>query len=121
MVQKQYFYPIFWKILIFLYLRSHNLYYFLLFLKTFFLIKTNVVLVFSFYKYTCSFIFIFILILCDMGTVHATYPIHFQWDEMTMKSTYIVLIVVAISVILLICYFILRLCIKSHNIDSDNE
>ena len=38
-----------------------------------------------------------------------------------MKSTYIVLIVVAISVALLICYFILRLCIKSHNIDSDNE
>ena len=56
-----------------------------------------------------------------MGTVHATYPIHFQWDEMTMKSTDIALIVVAISVTLLICYFILRLCIKSHNIDSDNE
>ena len=56
-----------------------------------------------------------------MGTVHATYPIHFQWDEMTMKSTYIALIVVAISVTLLICYFILRLCIKSQNIDSDNE
>ena len=37
-----------------------------------------------------------------------------------MKSTYIVLIFVAISVVLLICYFILRLC-KSHNIDSDNE
>ena len=56
-----------------------------------------------------------------MGTIHATYPIHFQWDEMIMKSTYVVLIVVAISVTLLICYFILRLCIKSHNIDSNNE
>ena len=56
-----------------------------------------------------------------MGTVHATYPIHFQWDEMTMKSTYMVLIVVAISLTLLICYFILRLCIKSQNIDSGNE
>ena len=78
-------------------------------------------LLYFFYKYTCSFIYLFTLILCDMGTVHATYPIHFQWDEMTMKSTYIVLIVVAISVILLICYFILRLCIKSHNIDSDSE
>ena len=55
-----------------------------------------------------------------MGTVYATYPIHFQWDEMTMKSTYIVLIVVTISVTLLICYFILRLCIKSHNINSDS-
>ena len=38
-----------------------------------------------------------------------------------MKSTYIVLIVSAISVTLLICYFILRLCIKSHNINSNNE
>ena len=56
-----------------------------------------------------------------MGTVHATYPIHFQWDKIIIKSTYIVLIVVAISVTLLICYFILRLCIKSHNINSDNE
>ena len=56
-----------------------------------------------------------------METVHATYPIYFQRDEMTMKSNYIVLIVVAISVALLICYFILRLYIKSHNIDSDNE
>ena len=56
-----------------------------------------------------------------MRTVDATYPINFQWDEMTMKSTYIVLIVVAISVTLLICYFILRLCIKLHNIDSNNE
>ena len=78
-------------------------------------------LLYFFYKYTCSFIYLFILILCDIGTVHATYPIHFQWDEMTMKSTYIVLIVVAINVTLLICYFILRLCIKSHNINSDNE
>ena len=38
-----------------------------------------------------------------------------------MKSTFIVLIVVAISVALLICYFVLRPCIKSHNIDSGNE
>ena len=66
-------------------------------------------------------IFPFILILCDMRTVYATYLIHFQWDEITMKSTYIVLIVVTISVALLICYFILRPFIKSHNIDSDNE
>ena len=56
-----------------------------------------------------------------METVHATCPINFQSDEMTMKFTYIVLIVVAISVALVICYFILRLYIKSHNIDSDNE
>ena len=56
-----------------------------------------------------------------MGTVHATYPIHFQWNEMTMKCTYVVLIVGAISVALLIFYFILRLCIKSHNINSNNE
>ena len=38
-----------------------------------------------------------------------------------MKSIYIVLIVVTISVALMLCYFILRLCIKSHNIDSGNE
>ena len=91
----------------------------LLFLKTFFLLQTNVVLIIVFFL--CSFKFLFILILCDMGTVHATYPIHFQWDEMIMKSIHIVLVVVAISVALLICYFILRLCIKSHNIDSENE
>ena len=55
-----------------------------------------------------------------MGTIHVTYPIHFQWDEMAMKSTYIVLIVVVISVALLICYFILRLCIK-YNEKKNNE
>ena len=54
-----------------------------------------------------------------MGIVHATRQAHFQWHEKA-KSIYIVLIVVAISVALLICNFILRLC-KSHNIDSDSE
>ncbi|WJZ82236.1 hypothetical protein VitviT2T_002010 [Vitis vinifera] len=77
-------------------------------------------LLYFFYKYTCSIIFIFILILCDMGTVHVTYPIHYQGDEMAMKCTYIVLIVGAISVTLLICYFILRLCIK-YNEKNNNE
>ena len=54
-----------------------------------------------------------------MGIVHAARQAHFQWHEKA-KSIYIVLIVVAISVALLICYFILRLC-KSHNINSYNE
>ena len=54
-----------------------------------------------------------------MGIVHAARQAHFQWHEKA-KSIYIVLIVVTISVALLICYFILRLC-KSHNIDSNSE
>ena len=54
-----------------------------------------------------------------MGTVHAAHQAHFHWHEKA-KSIYILLIVVAISVALLICYFILRLC-KSHNINSYNE
>ena len=54
-----------------------------------------------------------------MGTVHAARQAHFHWHEKA-KSIYILLIVVAISVALLICYFILRLC-KSHNIDSNSE
>ena len=54
-----------------------------------------------------------------MGTVHAARQAHFHWHEKA-KSIYILLIVVAISVALLICYFILRLC-KSHNINSYNE
>ena len=72
-------------------------------------------LLYFFYKYTCSFIFIFILIL------HATHQTHFLLHEKTMKSIYIVLIVVSINVVLMLCYFILKLCIKSHTIYSDNE
>ena len=55
----------------------------------------------------------------NMGIVHAARQAHFQWHEKA-KSIYIVLIIVAISVALLIYYFILRLC-KSHNIDSNTE